>query len=50
MPYAEKALGAMQQMLGMRVHPVLEPLFNQLMDLKRKAGDAEGGWQRCSCS
>lgn len=41
-PYAERALGAMQQMLGMRVHPVLEPLYKQLEDLKRKSGDTEG--------
>jgi hypothetical protein len=45
-PYAEKALLAMQQMLGMRVHPVLEPLYKQLEELKRKAGDEEGGQPR----
>jgi hypothetical protein len=53
--YVEKVLLAMQQKLGMRGHPALDPLHKQLEELKRKAGDAAGGfrgrrWDVCCSS
>lgn len=41
--WAEKALEAMQAVVGVRVHPYLEPFFTAVVNYKNKAG--EGMWR-----
>jgi hypothetical protein len=36
--WAEKALAGMQGVVGVRVHPLLQPLFDAVIELKKKAG------------
>eukprot|EP00877_Chromochloris_zofingiensis_P010088 jgi/Chrzof1/5332/Cz15g22130.t1 len=40
--WAEKALEAMQAVVGVRVHPYLEPFFTAVVNYKNKAGDTAG--------
>jgi tetratricopeptide (TPR) repeat protein len=40
--WAAKALAIMQTVVQMKYHPVLEPFFDSVIDLKTKAGDAAG--------
>jgi hypothetical protein len=37
--WAEKALTGMQGVVGMKVHPMLQPFFDTLQDLRKKAGE-----------
>jgi hypothetical protein len=45
--WAEKALSGMQGVVGVKVHPLLQPFFDAVQELKKKAGgwlgDSRGG-------
>lgn len=41
--WAEKALASMQGVVGMKAHPLLQPFFDAIIDLKKKAGGR--GWE-----
>lgn len=36
--WSEKALSLMQQLAGVKVHPALEPYFNEVIELRNKTG------------
>jgi hypothetical protein len=42
--WAEKALSGMQGVVGVKVHPLLQPFFDAVQELKKKAGESAGGW------